>query len=206
LTRGSDAGGCPPTVEEKRMTKETPDHPQAKPDIMIDYDNVDVAQIMDQIKIRVAGPVGDEPSGGGASESAGVPDFDLERGDGPATGRGRVRRILLKVMTPFRPLIKLLMLPVYDEFQQTVRILHNANRRLDRLYEATDRDREAVRVRLQRDKEYIKLLHGLSHNLVVELTKLKIENDTLKARLEIMERDADFLGKRERALEREVLK
>jgi len=188
------------------MTKETSDNPPAKPDIVIDYDNVDVAQIMNQIKIRVAGAVGDEPSGGGASELAGVPDFDLETGDGPPTGRGRVRRILLKVMTPFRPLIKLLMLPVYDEFQQTVRILHNANRRLDRLYEVTDRDREAVRVRLQRDKEYIKLLHGLSHNLVVELTKLKIENDTLKARLEIMERDADFLGKRERALEREILK
>jgi K+-sensing histidine kinase KdpD len=86
-----------------------------------------------------------------------------------------------------------------------VRILHNTNIRLDRLTALTDRDRESVRVRLERDKEYIKLLHGLSHNLVVELTKLKIENDTLKARLEIMERDFDFLGKRERALEREVL-
>lgn len=188
------------------MTKETHDSPQGKPDIAIDYEHVDVSQIMDQIKSQLAGAARDEPSGAGAGVPVRLPDVDLERGDGPPTARGRVRRILLKIMSPFRPLIKFLMLPVYDEFQQTVRILHNANRRLDRLYEVTDRDRESVRVRLERDKEYIKLLHGLSHNLVVELTKLKIENDTLKAHLEIMERDADFLGKRERSLEREVLK
>jgi K+-sensing histidine kinase KdpD len=108
-------------------------------------------------------------------------------------------------MSPFRPLIKLLILPVYDEFQQTVGILHNANLRIDRLAEVTDRDRHNAVVRFDRLREYTKLLHSLSHNLVVELTKLKIENDTLKARLEILEKDFDFLGKRERALEREVL-
>jgi hypothetical protein len=187
------------------MTEEPNKGPEKKPAIEVDYDHVDVSRIMEQIKVRVAEEARRESPGAGEPASAVVPDIEIESGDGSPSAQGRVRRALLKLMTPFRPIIKLLILPVYDEFQRTVRILHNTNIRLDRLTALTDRDRESVRVRLERDKEYIKLLHGLSHNLVVELTKLKIENDTLKARLEIMERDFDFLGKRERALEREVL-
>ncbi len=190
------------------MSQQSADPPGKKPDIEIDYDNLDVARIMDEIKARVAGESDSESSAAGAVAAAApapVPGFDLESGDGRPPAPGRARGLALKLMSPFRPLIKLLILPVYDEFQQTVRILHNTNIRLDRLYEATDRDRHNAVVRLDRLREYTKLLHSLSHNLVVELTKLKIENDTLKARLEIMEKDFDFLGKRERALEREVL-
>jgi hypothetical protein len=187
------------------MTEETNKSSDKKPAIEIDYDHLDVSRIMDQIRGRVTEEARRDLPGAGEPASTAGPDIDLESGDGPPSPRGRARRILLKLTTPFRPIIKLLILPVYDEFQRTVRILHNTNKRLDRLYALTDRDRESVRVRLERDKEYIKLLHGLSHNLVVELTKLKIENDTLKARLEILERDFDFLGKRERALEGEVL-
>jgi hypothetical protein len=186
------------------MSQQSANPPGKKPDIEIDYDHLDVARIMDEIKARVAGESGRESPAAGAA-SAPVPDFDLEGGDSRPPAPGRARVLALKLMSPFRPLIKLLILPVYDEFQQTVRILHNTNIRLDRLYEATDRDRHNAVVRLDRLREYTKLLHSLSHNLVVELTKLKIENDTLKARLEILEKDFDFLGKRERALEREVL-
>jgi len=186
------------------MSQQSENTPGKKSDIEIDYDHLDVARIMDEIKARLAGESGRESSSAGAPDSARVPDFDLESGDGQPPARGRVRRLLLKLMSPFRPVIKLLILPVYDEFQQTVRILHNTNIRLDHLYEVTDRDRHNTIVRLDRLREYTKLLHSLSHNLVVEMTKLKIENDTLKARLEIMEKDFDFLGQRERALEREV--
>ena len=49
--------------------------------------------------------------------------------------------------------------------------------------------------------EYIRLLHNLGHNLVAELTKLRIEFDTLKSRFEILEKDLDYLRARERALE-----
>jgi hypothetical protein len=188
------------------MTEETKKSPEKKPGVEIDYDHVDVSRIMDQIKARAAGEARRESGSAGDPESVHVPDFDIESGDGQPPARGRKKRLLLKVMSPFRPLIKLLILPVYDEFQQTVRILHNTNKRLDRLYAVTDQDRQSVAVRLDRLKDYTKLLHGLSHNLVVELTKLKIENDTLKARLEIMEKDFDFMGKRERALEHEVFK
>ncbi|OGD21065.1 MAG: hypothetical protein A2W03_10330 [Candidatus Aminicenantes bacterium RBG_16_63_16] len=187
------------------MNQQSENAPGKRPDIAIDYENIDVARIMDDIKARVAGESVGESASAGAADSAPVPDFDLRSGDAQPPARGRARGLALRLMSPFRPLIKLLILPVYDEFQQTVRILHNTNLRLDHLYEVTDRDRHNAIVRLDRQREYTKLLHSLSHNLVVELTKLKIENDTLKARLEILEKDFDFLGKRERALEREVL-
>ncbi len=187
------------------MSHQSENAPGKKPEIEIDYEHLDVARIMDEIKARVAGEPGAGPAADApAPASARVPGIDLETGDGQAAAGGRARRLALKLMSPFRPLIKLLILPVYDEFQQTVRILDNANIRLDRLSEATDRDRHNAVVRLDRLREYTKLLHSLSHNLVVELTKLKIENDTLKARLDILEKDFDYLGKRERALEREV--
>jgi hypothetical protein len=91
-------------------------------------------------------------------------------------------------MSPLSPLIKLLILPVYEEHRQMVMILDQANKRLDK------------------EQEYIKLIHNLCHNLVVELTKLKIEVDLLKTKVQIMEKDFEFLGKRERALEKEVFK
>ncbi|MGD0783062.1 MAG: hypothetical protein ABSA30_09425, partial [Candidatus Aminicenantales bacterium] len=53
-----------------------------------------------------------------------------------------------------------------------------------------------------RSIEYIKLLHLLDHNLVIELTKLRIEHDALKSQLRLLEKDLEFLTLRERALER----
>jgi hypothetical protein len=49
-------------------------------------------------------------------------------------------------------------------------------------------------------------VHHLSHNLVVELSKLKIEQEMLKTKVRIMEKDFEFLGKREKALETEIVK
>jgi len=186
------------------MSQQSANPPGHKPGIEIDYDHLDVARIMEDLKARTAATAGPEPSTS-APAPAPAPDPGLRGVNGLPPARGRARGLALRLMSPFRPLIKLLILPVYDEFQQTVGILHNANLRIDRLTEVTDRDRHNAVVRLDRLREYTKLLHSLSHNLVVELTKLKIENDTLKARLEILEKDFDFLGKRERALEREVL-
>jgi hypothetical protein len=54
-------------------------------------------------------------------------------------------------------------------------------------------------------RENTKLLHTLAHNLVVELTKLRIEYETLKSKMRIMEKDFEVLGKREKALEKRVI-
>jgi len=59
---------------------------------------------------------------------------------------------------------------------------------------------------LDKSIDYIRLLYNLDHNLVVELTKLKIEADTLKSKFRILEKDQEFLQKREKALEERAAK
>ena len=59
---------------------------------------------------------------------------------------------------------------------------------------------------LDKSIDYIRLLYNLDHNLVVELTKLKIEADTLKSKFRILEKDQEFRQKREKALEERAAK
>ena len=54
--------------------------------------------------------------------------------------------------------------------------------------------------------EYTKLLHSLSHNMVVELSKLKIEEEDIKVKARILDKDFEFLLSKERALEERVMK
>ncbi|MGB7295304.1 MAG: hypothetical protein WBC70_06900 [Candidatus Aminicenantales bacterium] len=161
--------------------------------IEIDYDRIDVTQIMDQIKKKAAAEAGGTP---GPSGNDRTPSSELE----PAAGPGRAKQVLLRLMSPLRPLIKLLILPVAEEHRQSVLLLDRANRRIDRL----EHDRDLAVEQLNRLREYTKLLHHLCHNLVVEMSKLKIEEETLKTTTRILEKDFEFLGKREKALEKEV--
>jgi len=171
-----------------------------EPVIEIDYDNVDVARIVDEIKKKVGRQPGrGEEDGRDAPPGSRIPGAALERDKEPQRLRLRMRRLLLKVMSPFSPLIKLLILPVYEEQRQIFLALHNTNKRLDQLIAKRDRE-------LERLQEYTKLLHNLCHNLVVEVSKLKIEEDMLKTKTQIMAKDFEFFGKRERALEKEVFK
>lgn len=167
--------------------------------IEIDYDRVDVARIMDQIKEEITAEAGSEPRTPEV-EPAPIPELDF------TAGQGRMRRVLLKLTSPFRPLVKLLILPVDEEHRRTVLILDHTNRRLDRLISEVERDRRVTIERLDRLREYTKLLHHLCHNLVIEMSKLKIEEETLKTKTRVMEKDFEFLGKREKALEKEALK
>jgi hypothetical protein len=161
--------------------------------IEIDYEHIDVSLIMEQIKKEVAAETVPSRSGNDAGPVLG-PDLEA--------GQGRARRTLLRLMSPFKPLMKLLILPIAEENRRTVLILDHANRRLDRL----EHDRHLLTERLNRLQEYTKLLHHLCHNLVVEMSKLKIEEETLKTKARILEKDFDRLGKREKALEKEVFK
>jgi len=159
--------------------------------ITIDYDHIDVARIMEQIKEQTAAEAGSESPASG-TEAAPLSGIDF------TAGQGRARRVLLKLMSPFSPLIKLFTLPVHEELRRAVLILDHANRRIDRL--------EKEREKLYRLQEYTKLLHHLCHNLVIEVSKLKIEEETLKTKARILEKDFESLGKREKALEKELLK
>lgn len=189
--------------------------------IRIDYDRIDVADIMEQIKKKVAAEPEPEDFGtipGGEVKPSG-PEAETPASGG---GRSRLKRILIKVMRPFSPLIKLLVLPVHEQLQETIRTLDRTNRRLDAvaarlgdfaldstMHQINAEVNERVNLAFEdigRSKEYIKLIHGLEHNLVVEITKLKIESENLKLKLRIAEKDFEFLGRREKALEEEVFK
>jgi hypothetical protein len=174
-------------LREETMSQENKKISSEEPAIDIDYRHVDVARIMDEIKKKIAR----EPR----NDSADSFEAGFESGEAPRVPRQKMRRLGLKIMSPFSPLIKLFILPVYEEHRQTVMILDQTNKRLDRLISLK-----------AREQEYIKLIHNLCHNLVVELTKLKIEVDLLKTKVQIMEKDFEFLGKREKVLEKEIFK
>lgn len=184
------------------MNKEEKGRTFKEGEIKIDYENIDVADIMAQIKKKIA----QRPKG--ARKEFRREDFQaktspsvLEQYETSGT-KVKMKRILLKLTKPFSPLIKLLIFPVYAQFRETVLILDQTNRRLDFLSASIDE----IDQRLKRAMEYTKLLHSLSHNIVVELTKLKIEEQNLRMKARIMEKDFEFLGKRERAVERQILK
>ena len=177
-------------------------------------------------------PDAEVPDPGSAPESAppipgtGEPVWEPLQASG-------LKRFLLKLSKPFAPVIKLLILPVHRDLLETVHRLDYTNRRLDflnrrmeeawdhlsrELYTSVDKlnrkvdlFNDAAKQRLDslthdlgRTMEYTKLLHGLAHNMVVELSKLKIEEEGLKTKNRILEKDFEHLHNRERALERRV--
>jgi hypothetical protein len=189
-----------------------------KEDIHVDYENVDVEDIMDQIKKKIASqPKSSEP------ESPGQPIFvspqhPSPQPEGPSGKKAKAKNILLKLFKPISPLIKFLVLPVHQELRDTIQNLYATNQRIDLLERNMNENFAQVRQRLDevdqatiqrleelnRVREHTQLIHNLSHNLVVEMTKLKIEQENLKLKTRIMEKDFEFLGKREKTLESKV--
>lgn len=230
--------------------------------IIIDYENLDVRDIMDQIKKKIAGQK-EKPTPEMTAQGGGIPPSSWEPPEetGEMEGlKGRLKEFLLRGTRPFSPLIKLLVLPVHQEVREAHRNLHHAHKRLDNLermssrleqridevYQETrqgldetrqgldeirqetrqnvDEVRQETRQnidevrhsthqrldefsgQLEKTKEYVKLLHNLSHNMVVELSKMKIEEENMKIKNRILEKDFEFLGKKEKALERKIYK
>lgn len=163
----------------------------------IDYENLNVAEVMEQVRQKAAKRAA--ASGGGTSgpEEA---DEPLAAAPEPAPPAGLKKRIKSKVqrfLTPFFPIQRLLAFPVHEDLMQTVAELHKTNVRLDRL-QAKVYERDL-------SQEYVKLLHILVHNLVAELTKLRIEHEALKMKTRILEKDFEHLGRRAKALEKRLL-
>jgi len=95
-----------------------------------------------------------------------------------------------------------------DEMQdRTDRRLDGLEKLVSDLTEEFDEYRRGLDLRLvdlDRSMEYIKLLYNLDHNLVVEITKLRIEFETLKSKARILEKDLDAQSKREKILEKRL--
>ncbi len=184
-------------------------------DIKIDYENIDVADIMDQIKKKVEKqPKEQIPQRFEEEEYPGSLPSSPPKQEDSQNSKSKIKTVLLKIMKPFAPLIKFLVLPVHQELRDTIDKLDHANKHLGFLQKRQDQldkkvDEWATRVglvytKLGKANDYIKLLHNLNHNIVVELTKLKIEEENLKLKTRIMEKDFEFLGQREKALEKKV--
>lgn len=182
-------------------------------DIRIDYENLNVEDIMEQIKKKIAGRPKDlEPE---SEPESGLQPFPSSAGN--ESGEvfpppSRIKTLLLKLTKPFSPLVKFLILPVYQELRETVMTLDKTNKRLDQMGQAlNDINTHSLTTsqKLDQDmpflKEYTRLLYNLAHNTVIEMTKLKIEEENIKIRLRILEKDFENLKSRERALESRII-
>jgi len=177
-------------------------------DIKIDYDNINVADIMKQIQaddVVFENSVPEESPSPEDNQASSEPSLQIPEPEYLPMVSSKKQRILLKLMKPFSPLIKLLILPVHQELKQTVHSLDYTNRRLD--YTNKRLDSAVIRYGcLDITMEYVKLLHSLCHNIVVELTKLKIEEEGMRIKLRIIEKDFELLSRKEKALEKKVFK
>lgn len=203
------------------MTDKTPSGLETVDDIKIDYDHIDVEAIMDQVK-QVASrnplePIDPPPAQPPAPAPA--PASVLPPAPPSAGLKAVLKDKLIRAMRPFAPVVRLLGLPLHEDIQATLRHLDQTNRRLDALatempirFSEVITELERVRTRLDtrladldRTMEYVKLLHHLDHNLVVEITKLRIEFETLRSKVLILEKDLDTGAQRERVLEKQLL-
>ena len=147
----------------------------------IDYDRIDVADIMAQVQRRAAeSPPAPEAPAGGPPPPPPEP---------PARGwKGLVKKAARFLVRPALPVL----IPLYERFK--FRTTYDVNVRLDE-----------TGARLGTTRETVKLLHNLGHNLVLELTKLKVEHESLKSKVRVLEKQLETLDRRERVLEKRTL-
>jgi hypothetical protein len=112
--------------------------------------------------------------------SPSVPLEESLRETGPA------KAVLKKIRRLFAPLIRFMTRPLYIELKTDILQLQKKDR-----------------IVLQ-GSEYIRLLHNAMHNMIVEVSKLKTEEELLKTKISILEDKSEFLENRERALEKKL--
>jgi hypothetical protein len=182
-------------------------------DYRIDYDRIDVADIMTQVKMKVAErlPVPEAPVAGLALPPP-APETPPAAPvvSPPARGwKGILKKTVRFLVRPYFPFL----IPLYDGFK--FRMNYEVNVRLDETATRLEKAREELIIRLDMERgdllarlattrETVKLLHNLSHNLVLELTKLKVEEEALKSKVRVLEKELETVGKREKAIEKKV--
>jgi len=120
----------------------------------------------------------------------------IEREEGTGI-RGLIKKILIKIRSIFFPLIRFMTRPIYNELKQYTAERFNENG-------AKIFDNEKSKQLVFQSKEYIKLLHNSMNNLIVELSKQKIDAELLKTKIKVLEDKIEFLENRERAIEKKL--
>ncbi len=98
--------------------------------------------------------------------------------------KGPLKGIMKKIRSLLSPWTRFMNRPMYVELKTGINDLQ-----------------KKVPIVLQ-SSEYIRLLHNAMHNLIVEASKLKTEEEMLKTRMRILEDKIEFLENRQRALEK----
>jgi hypothetical protein len=195
---------------EVPMDKPQPDARDMLDGIDVDYENLDVSVLMDRIqKAAAAAPTPEQgaaaPPGGLLPSPPPAPPAP-EAGPAPSDTKSKLQGKMVRLLTPFFPLMRLLGLPLHQELRATQQSLHATNVRIDGIVRELGGNLDQARRDLNKSQEYIKLLHNLSHNLILAATSQKIELDMLKSKVRVLEKELEFAQKRERALEEQVLK
>jgi len=99
---------------------------------------------------------------------------------------GLIKGMLKKIRSLLSPWIRFMTRPMYIELKTGILELQ-----------------KKVPIVLQ-SSEYIRLLHNAMHNMIVEASKLKTEEELLKTKIRILEDKIEFLENRERALEKKL--
>ncbi|HKY23131.1 MAG TPA: hypothetical protein VJM31_18090 [Vicinamibacterales bacterium] len=190
------------------------------PDFNIRTDAVDVEQIMRQIRARIQEKRGVDYTEQQIQELANV---KLERFLDPKGVRSdlveQFKRARDRKIEPFQPeqytvdandlygssrgLVRL----IRSAFNPLLKLLLNANRLVQVLHQQMEINKlyekqfHLLREKSQQRDEVDVLYYELVHNLVLELTRVGIENRNLKMRLESLSSRMDFDERRARALE-----
>jgi hypothetical protein len=115
----------------------------------------------------------------------------------PEIEAGLVKKILGKIRSLLMPLLRFMLRPFVSDLKNLTVELHNLNK------EDIHNLKQTIPITFQ-SKEYIKLLHNVINNMIVESSKLKIEEEMLKTKLKVLEDKIEFLENRERAIEKKV--
>jgi len=124
----------------------------------------------------------------------------------PESELGFKKKILGKIRKIFFPLIRFMSRPIYNELKNITVDLHNTNKEFAFRNERKLDILPSLITLTTQSKEYIKLLHNTINNIIVENTKMRIEDELLKTRIKVLEDKLEFLENRERALEKKVYK
>ncbi len=113
------------------------------------------------------------------------PSIELES-DGGSGLKGLMKKVFRVIRKPLMPFIRSMVRPINNELKAQI----NMDRKYIHQFAA--------------GIEYIKLLHNTANNMIVELSKLKIEEELLKTKIKVLEDKMEFLENRERAIEKKL--
>jgi hypothetical protein len=126
--------------------------------------------------------------------------FEDEGGSGV---KGLVKKILKLIRKIYFPLIRFMSRPIYNELKQFTGDRYNDN--ASDIHKIKQDVATSKQLAFQ-SKEYIKLMHNSMNNIIVEMSKLKIDQELSKTKIKVLEDKIEFLENRERAIEKKVFK